>query len=127
MTSNDKHRKPLYDVPRVFVICPGIHPYDAAAKLGTLIPIMPGRHNPFDMDNLVMRMRAELLGNHNVQPEDLLLLCGNGYLNSIAVALCQERFGFYQVAIYGAKQGDYTPRRVIVGSDIRTSAGGAAS
>jgi hypothetical protein len=100
---------------RVFIINPGQHNYDAAKHFGQLVPIMPGRaFNPFNMDDLLRRTEQQLMQEHNATPEDFLILCGNPYLNAIAVAIFQEAFGSYQVLIYGARHGDYVPRRVVV-------------
>lgn len=99
---------------RVFIIGPGQHDYSGAAAFGDLVPIMTGRVNPFNVDELLNKLENELITTYKAGPGDFLLLCGNPILNVAVGALFQKHFGQFEVLVYGARNGDYTPRRIHV-------------
>jgi len=97
---------------RVFVIGPGQHVYDAAAKYGDRILVLDSRVNPFDTDSLRHRVDEELFKKNHMVVDDFVVFGGNAVLNALAVAIIVSKFGKINILVYGAKQQDYTPRTV---------------
>ena len=101
-------------MPRVFVICPGPHSYDAAARFGEVVLLFKERYNPFQTDRLLQLAKKTLLEEQQATSHDFLVLCANPVLNAIVIALWQKQFDQFNLLVYGAKERDYTPRTIKV-------------
>lgn len=100
---------------KVFVI--GCQPerrqsFEPASRYGQVVEVLTGPHNPFEVDILSAKLHTALFVEGQMKAGDFLILCGQGVLNAITIALVQAAFGEVNVLVYGAKRHDYTARTI---------------
>jgi hypothetical protein len=96
-------------MPKVYIINKSSHNFEAAEKYGKFVYMSEGPFNRYACNNMARQFGFHLENSH---PDDWLLLCGLGVMNSIACAIFARRHGKLNLLLF--KGGKYIERNLII-------------